>query len=108
MEVINKVKANNEKRVDFMLSTITNVGSERCVGDKECEGGRGWPRRESNTESEMGGQKEKRPPRLKGSTYKHSKKKDCNLQETGRTGRLAGPSQDTQRTAPDNRRLIRR
>jgi len=52
VEVINKAKANNEKRVDFMLSRITNVSSERCVGDKECEGGRGWPRRESNTESE--------------------------------------------------------
>ena len=53
MEVINKARANNEKRVEFMLSVaITNVSSERCVVDKECEGGRGWPRRKSNTESE--------------------------------------------------------
>ena len=60
MEVINKARANNEKRVEFMLSVaITNVSSERCVGDKECEGGREWPRRESNTESEMGGVRRK-------------------------------------------------
>jgi len=90
VEVINKAKANNEKRVDFMLSTITNVGSERCVGDKECEGGRGWPRRESNTESEMGGQKEKRAPRLKGSTYKHSKKMTAIYKKPDERGVLRG------------------
>ena len=76
MEVINKARANNEKRVEFMLSVaITNVSSERCVVDKECEGGRGWPRRESNTENERWEDRtRKRAPRLKGSTYKHSKK----------------------------------
>lgn len=37
-----KTKANNEKRVEFILSVATtNVSSGRCVESKEREGGRG-------------------------------------------------------------------